>query len=90
MRALQAVLRSDLARLFVGAYSVNLRSGWLRFQAQNLRRICVPAWEAVSEQTRETLIALGDTGDRVALDAAVFELYGLGAKDIELLSSRFV
>ena len=90
LRALQAVLRSDVARLFVGAYSVKLRGGWLRFQAQNLRRICVPAWEALSEPTRETLIALGDTGERAALNAAVFKLYGLDAKDIDLLSSRFV
>lgn len=86
-RALQAVLRSDVARLFVWAHSVKLRGGWLRFQAQNLRRICVPAWNEVNEPTRATLKELGNSSDRAALNTAVFELYGLDAKDIDLMSS---
>ncbi|WMT57302.1 Eco57I restriction-modification methylase domain-containing protein [Truepera radiovictrix] len=87
LRALQAVLRSDIAKLFVWAYSVKMRGGWLRFQAQNLRRICLPVWETVSEQMRETLIELGGGNDHAAINAAVFELYNLDWRDIEIIKS---
>ena len=87
LRALQAILRSDVAKLFVWAYSVKMRGGWLRFQAQNLRRICIPAWEAMSEQTKETLISLGDSSDRAALNAAVFNLYGFDTKEVGIINS---
>lgn len=87
LRALQAILRSDVAKLFVWAYSVKMRGGWLRFQAQNLRRICIPAWETISEHTKEMLISLGDSGDRATLNAAVFNLYGFDTKETKIISS---
>ena len=37
LRALQAVLRSSIALMFVAAYSVRMSGGFLRFQAQYLR-----------------------------------------------------
>lgn len=40
--ALQTVLKSGIARLFVAAYSTRMRGGYLRFQAQYLRRIRIP------------------------------------------------
>ena len=42
LRALQALLRSGIAYLFVAAYSVKIGGGYLRFQAQNLKRIRIP------------------------------------------------
>ena len=37
LRALQAVLRSGIARLFVSVYTTRMRGGYLRFQAQYLK-----------------------------------------------------
>jgi hypothetical protein len=42
LRALQAVMRSGIARLFVGLYSTKMRGGYLRYQAQYLRKIRLP------------------------------------------------
>jgi hypothetical protein len=47
LHALQAVLVSGIARLFVAVYSTKMRGGYLRFQAQYLRRIRVPKWSQV-------------------------------------------
>jgi hypothetical protein len=83
LQALQAVLMSGIARLFVSAYSTKMRGGYLRFQAQYLRRIRVPHWKEVSPKARKELIAAAKRGDVAACNRAVFALYGL-SKDEEL------
>lgn len=77
LRALQAVLLSGIARLFVATYSTRMRGGFLRFQAQYLRRIRLPRWSDVSEETMRALIAAARDGDTAACNRAVFQLYGL-------------
>lgn len=77
VRALQAVLLSGIARLFVAAYSTKMRGGFLRFQAQYLRRIRLPIWEAVSEGQRAALIDAAERLDLEACNQAVFKLYKL-------------
>ena len=49
LRALQAVLLSGVTRLFVATYSTKMHGGFLRFQAQYLRRIRLPHWQDVPE-----------------------------------------
>ena len=66
LRALQALLRSGLARLFVDAYAVKIGGGYLRFQAQYLRRIRVPAWDALNADQRGELTAAGVSGAKLA------------------------
>lgn len=53
--ALQRVLMSGIARLFVRAYSTKMRGGCLRFQAQYLRRIRLPNWHKVPANARKVL-----------------------------------
>ncbi|MCR6652073.1 MAG: Eco57I restriction-modification methylase domain-containing protein [Cellvibrionaceae bacterium] len=81
LRALQAVLLSDVTRLFVATYSTKMRGGFLRFQAQYLRRIRLPYWKNVSKALRDTLIAAAINRDVDACNCAVFELYGLTQKE---------
>lgn len=85
VRALQAVMKSGIARLFVSIYSTKMRGGFLRFQAQYLRRICLPPWDTVSHELRKTLNGLSETNDRKARNAAVAELYGLSSADMRLV-----
>ncbi|MCL2735712.1 MAG: Eco57I restriction-modification methylase domain-containing protein [Propionibacteriaceae bacterium] len=66
LRALQTLLRSGLARLFVEAYSVRIGGGYLRFQAQYLRRIRIPAWRSLSADQRTTLAEAGTAGAKVS------------------------
>lgn len=85
LEALQAVLMSGLARLFVATYSTKMRGGYLRFQAQYLRRIRVPQWKHVSEPLRIRLRAAARAGDLVACNATTMELYGLSDADASVL-----
>ena len=77
LRALQAVLLSGVARLFVATYSTRMRGGFLRFQAQYLRRIRVPKWADVATGVRRELISAAKAQDLVACNRAAFELYDL-------------
>ena len=86
LHALQAVLRSGIARLFISTYSTKMRGGYLRFQAQYLRRIRIPGWKKLAPQLKKRLVSAATSGDLVACNAAVVELYGLSASETEYLT----
>ena len=88
LHALQAVLRSGIARLFVSVYSPRLRGGYLRFQAQYLRRIRLPRWRDVDAQLKKTLTAAARCGDVAACTQAVCGLYGLSKEEQAVLSGN--
>ena len=77
LHALQAVLTSGIARLFVSTYSTKMRGGFLRFQAQYLRRIRLPLWHDVAPVIRGELIRAGKAQDTEACNRAVVQLYNL-------------
>jgi len=77
LHALRAVLMSGIAKLFVAAYSTRMRGGYLRFQAQYLRRIRIPKWKDVPTKVQNELIAAAASGDQQACNAASFLLYRL-------------
>lgn len=86
LHALQAVLRSGIARLFISTYSTKMRGGYLRFQAQYLRRIRIPDWKDVPAKLRKSLAKAGQSADRAACNAAVQELYDLDTSESEFLT----
>lgn len=77
LRALQAVMLSAVTRLFVATYSTKMRGGFLRFQAQYLRRIRIPLWTDVPKVLRAELVDAATKRDLQACNRAVFKLYGL-------------
>jgi len=77
LRALQTVLRSNLANAFVATYSLRMRGDCLRFQAQYLRRIRIPDWSEVPEAMRESMRTAAESNDQARIDETVRELYGL-------------
>lgn len=81
LKALQAVLLSGIARLFVSIYSTRMRGGYLRFQAQYLRRIRLPRWQDVPEEIKSALSEAAERGDTAACNAATFELYRLSKEE---------
>jgi len=81
LRALQAVLLSEVSRLFVATYSTKMRGGFLRFQAQYLRRIRIPLWITVPVPLREELIEAAVRRDLQACNRAVFKLFELTADE---------
>lgn len=78
LRALQALLRSGIASLFVAAYSVKIGGGYLRFQAQHLKRIRVPYWTDIEAEDQAEMRRAGEAGEK--LSAALLErIYRLGS-----------
>lgn len=77
LRALRAVLMSGIARLFVATYSTKMRGGFLRYQAQYLRRIRLPRWGDVPDDLKQRLIAAAASNDTNGCNEAAFELYEL-------------
>jgi len=87
LRALQAVLLSSVARQFVKSYSTAMRGGFIRFQAQYLRRIRLPEWATVSDAMRVRLIDAAMKLNLTECDAAVADLYGLTDDERTVLNS---
>ena len=88
LRALQAVLLSAVARLFVATYSTKMRGGFLRFQAQYLRRIRIPRWADVPPALRKTLADAAIKRDIQACNKAAFNLYGLSYEERSALGGN--
>lgn len=81
LRALQAILRSSVSLMFVAAYCVRMSGGFLRFQAQYLRRIRCPHWYDLDAATRAALVGAATEPEQDKLDAVVMPLFGLHARD---------
>ena len=87
LRALQAVLLSSVARLFVASYSTKMRGGYLRFQAQYLRRIRLPHWQDVPKELRHKLRDAAIHRDFAACNQATYQLYGIDDHEAATLAS---
>lgn len=77
LNALRALLLSGIAKLFISIYSTRMRGGYMRFQAQYLRRIRVPFWRNVPSEIRAALIAASKNRDIDGCKAMVSRLYNL-------------
>jgi adenine-specific DNA-methyltransferase len=75
LRVLGALLMSAVGEFFIHCYGVRMRGGFLRFQAQYLRRICVPAPENISPELARTLRQAFDTQDVALATRAALQAY---------------
>lgn len=74
---LGGLLLSDIAQFFVECYGVRMRGGYLRFQAQYLRRIRVPRPHDISEEDATKLAEAFRQRDRVAATKVALGVYKL-------------
>lgn len=81
LRPLQAVMLSAVTRLFMTTYSTKMQGGYIRFQAQYLRRIRIPRWADVSTALRAELAEAAVRRDFQACNRAVFKLYSLSHEE---------
>jgi hypothetical protein len=77
LRVLGGLLLSDIASLFIEAYSVRMRGGFLRFQAQYLRRIRLPKVDDISPSTEVALADAFNARDREKATELALPLYEL-------------
>ncbi len=86
LRALQAILQSNVTRLFIELYSTKMRGGYLRFQAQYLRRLRIPMWKDVPNALRARLVEAAESGDKALCNGVASDLFGLTSSERALLS----
>jgi len=77
MEVLGGLLSSRVALFFIWSYATKMRGGYLRFQAQYLRRIRVPRPEALAKELQEAIALAFRERDFQRLDALAQEAYGL-------------
>jgi len=77
LEVLGGLLMSKVAEAFVRAYSVKMRGGTLRFQAQYLRRIRVPSPDSISAADLDGLRVAFSTRDSRAATEIAIRLYGV-------------
>ncbi|RYG28334.1 SAM-dependent methyltransferase, partial [bacterium] len=87
LEVLGGLLLSDVAQFFIEAYGVRMRGGFLRFQAQYLRRIRVPVLMALSETRTAGLKAAFETHDVARANAIAAEIYQLTPEEVIALGS---
>ncbi len=75
LKVLGALLMSAVGEFFIHCYGVRMRGGYLRFQAQYLRRIRVPDPRNISPKLAETLRQAFDTQDFELATRAAMEAY---------------
>lgn len=88
LRVLGGLLLSKVAEAFVASYCVKMRGGTLRFQAQYLRRIRVPAPDTLSADDQAALAYAFDRRDAAAATEIAIRLYGLADRDATVIRGR--
>jgi adenine-specific DNA-methyltransferase len=84
LEVLGGLLLSSVAQLFIEAYGVRMRGGYLRFQAQYLRRVRVPDPANIKRIQRERLTEAFRSRDRQQATQVAVEVYGLKPGELEL------
>ena len=83
LEVLGGLLLSSTAQLFIDAYGVRMRGGYLRFQAQYLRRVRVPDPGSLTRNQRDRLIeAFRKRDGDLATDVAL-EVYQVTPSEVE-------
>lgn len=77
LRVLGALLMSAVGEFFIHCYGVRMRGGFLRFQAQYLRRIRVPDPMGLSQEIIDDLRRAFDTQNFALANRAALAAYGI-------------
>jgi len=83
LEVLGELLMSAVGQFFVESYGVRMRGGYLRFQAQYLRRIRVPAPGAIAKGQAKELVKAFRTRDRIRATEIALEIYGIDEREME-------
>lgn len=71
LKALCVIMRSAFVTDQIKRISVQMRGGSVRYQAQNLRNVHIPAWESISPRAVSELENLYDCTDQAQIDGTV-------------------
>lgn len=88
LEVLGGLLMSSVGQFFVSSYGVRMRGGYLRFQAQYLRRIRVPAPASLNKTQARELVKSFRMRDRQRATCIALEIYGIEAGEMESALGR--
>ena len=77
LEILGGLLLSAIGQFFVEVYGVRMRGGWMRFQAQYLRRIRVPRPEAIPVEHANELREAFRSRDAARATRVACKVYGI-------------
>jgi hypothetical protein len=77
LEVLKTLLRSDLVTQQVRAYSVQMRGGSIRYQAQTLRRLRIPRLVSIPDRLLGQLASLASSPDTAAINELACEAFGV-------------
>ncbi len=83
LEVLGGILLSSVGQFFIESYGVRMRGGYLRFQAQYLRRIRVPRPTEIPNSLSQELINAFRSRDQEAATKAASELYRIDVRELE-------
>jgi adenine-specific DNA-methyltransferase len=83
LEVLGGLLLSSIGQFFIESYGVRMRGGYLRFQAQYLRRVHVPRPDSISPVQSRQLVQAFRQRDRQLATRLAAEIYGVGASEME-------
>lgn len=81
LHALRVVLLSSVTKLFISTYSTKIAKGYLRFQAQHLRKLRVPKWDNIDPNLQKRLVKAGMDNDTDNFTQLTCEVYKLTKKE---------
>ncbi len=84
LEVLGGLLISAVGRFFVDCYGVRMRGGYMRFQAQYLRRIRIPDTRALSPEEETGLIRAFRRRDRISATQIALKVYGIDEREMEI------
>jgi adenine-specific DNA-methyltransferase len=84
LEVLGGLLMSAVGQFFVESYGVRMRGGYLRFQAQYLRRIRVPAPSMLSKAQSTALREAFRVRDKQRATQVALEVYRINADQLEI------
>jgi hypothetical protein len=77
LEVLGGLLSSRVALFFIWSCAVKMRGKYLRFQAQYLRRICIPKTDSLSDKLKQKIKTAFRVRDFQTLDKLALSAYGL-------------
>lgn len=83
LEVLGGLLLSSIGQLFIEAYGVRMRGGYLRFQAQYLRRIRVPHPASISRSQAKQLTKAFRERDRQLASSVALEIYQVTTTEMQ-------
>jgi hypothetical protein len=85
LEVLGGLLISAIGQFFIESYGVRMRGGYMRFQAQYLRRIRVPHPNMVSDADAKELIKAFRNRDRQLATQTALRIYGIDGHEMEIV-----